>query len=112
MRQPSTIQNPTVPAECMRREARMPCAKTAISAHLDLNAAPVAGEIVEVSKTGAKLHMDRPLEVGSFVTVELKSMSLFGEVRHCQTRFADAYAVGLRSHDVSDPKPQTATTSR
>ena len=84
------------------RELRLPCTPTGVLAHLDAFDEPVTGHIVEVSRAGFKLHMDNPLPVGSFVTVETGGMTMLGDVRYCYARSDQRHTVGIRTCDVKN----------
>lgn len=83
-----------------RREPRLPCNPTGIHAYVEGSARPVAGRIVEVSRTGIQLQIEEAVPVGSVMTVEVGETVLTGGVRHCEAREDEHYTVGLETSDV------------
>lgn len=82
-----------------RSEPRLPCNPTGIHAFVDGSDRPVAGKIVEVSRTGIQLQIDEAVPVGSRMTVKVGDTVLLGDVRHCRAR-DDRFTVGLQTSDV------------
>jgi hypothetical protein len=83
-----------------RKEMRWPCDPRIVRAHLAGYDEPIAGEMVEVSRTGVQLHVPAPIPIGSLVTVEVGQMIVVGDVRHCDPSPKDYYTVGLHTRDV------------
>jgi len=86
--------------EFCRKEIRWPCDPRIVRAHLDGYDEPIAGELVEVSRTGVQLHIPDPIPVGSLITVEIGATVVLGDVRHCDPGPKDYYTVGLHTCDV------------
>jgi hypothetical protein len=82
-----------------RREPRLPCNPTGIHAYVEGRGRPVAGQIVEVSRTGIRLQIDEAVPIGSVMTVEVGGTLLMGDVRHCEPH-DEQFAVGLQTLDV------------
>ena len=55
-------------------------------------------QIVDISKGGMKVNMASALEPGTMVKVRLKSVLVFGEVRHCRT-VNNSYHSGIQLYD-------------
>lgn len=83
-----------------RKEMRWPCEPRPVQAHLDGYDAPLAAEMVEVSRTGVQLHVPEPIPIGALVTVEVGGMIVLGDVRHCDPSPKEYYTVGLHTCDV------------
>jgi hypothetical protein len=85
-----------------RREPRLPCNPTIVSAHVDGYDESVAARVVEVSKAGLQLHTEELLPVGTLVTIDMGGMLVMGHVRHCDERADKAYTVGVMMADVKE----------
>ena len=65
----------------------------------------VAGTILDISRSGLRIEIGRPITRASRVEIILAgSAVIFGTVRYCR-RIADAYHVGILIEHVVDVKP-------
>ncbi|HVY92274.1 MAG TPA: PilZ domain-containing protein [Bryobacteraceae bacterium] len=83
-----------------RKELRWACDPRIVLAHLDGFDEPIAGEVVEVSRTGVQLHLANPIPIGTLVMIEVGTLVVLGDVRHCDASPNDYYTVGLQTCDV------------
>jgi hypothetical protein len=52
--------------------------------------------VLDVSRSGLRLRLEQPLQLGLFVEVRWPSYAIFGEIRHCASTDAGAWDVGIR----------------
>lgn len=86
-----------------RREPRYPVNKTGIVHPVHpIERHRLQAYVMDLSSSGMKLRVERPLDRGTQVQVLLEDVIIFGEVRHC-TESAGRYNVGVLVLDVLTP---------
>lgn len=65
------------------------------------SSADVSARVLEISRGGLKLRVNRPLMPGTLVQIRFGGKLLMGEVRHCDPA-GDEYHAGIRLQDVFD----------
>lgn len=79
-----------------RFEHRLTCIPTRGIACAGEGSEPADAEIQDVSSFGLHLVLDRPIALGSAVTVELTGMVVAGEIRYCRPNGATSFDAGLK----------------
>ncbi len=57
---------------------------------------PIRAEIHDVSRSGLRLALDRPIAAGTAVKVEFSGMIARGEIRYCIPMQGDSFRAGMR----------------
>src|SRR5580658_4833779 len=92
----SSEHTESVKASDSRRDLRLSCDRTMVQASLEGREEPVAGHVVEVSKSGVKLLLTEPASVGAGIRIPLGDLVVQGVVRHCKQDQDDTtWAVGV-----------------
>jgi hypothetical protein len=65
-----------------------------------------AGWVLDVSKTGLRLHLESSVPVGSSIEVDLNTSVVFGQIRYCRPDELDGFEAGIQIETVKD-KPVT-----
>jgi hypothetical protein len=60
-----------------------------------------AARVLDVSRGGMRLMLRAPLEPGTLLQIEMKSVVATGEVRHCRPE-GEQYAVGVQLDEVAN----------
>lgn len=82
-----------------RREVRTPVSETASIRLLSpLEPERVEARILDISRNGMKIFMQRPVAPGVIIQIRLRDTIVAGEVRHC-LRVKDGFNVGLYIQD-------------
>lgn len=84
------------PAERPWRETRLNCVPTETMVYLVETGLPIRAEIHNVSRSGLRLVLDRPVAVGAAVKVEFSGMIALGEIRYCNPTRRDSFQAGMR----------------
>jgi len=87
-------------ASTKRREPRFACRPTnvtAIETGLRLTAT-----VVEVSRSGCRLHVDSLVPVGTRVVVEFERHRLSGRIRYCRIDSPGVFEAGVETEDFSN----------
>lgn len=93
----------TDPAREKRREPRYPVSKTGIVHPVHpIERLRLQAYVMDLSSSGMKLRVERPLDRGTQLQVLLEDVIIFGEVRHC-TESEGRYNVGVLVLDVLTP---------
>jgi len=61
----------------------------------------VSAHVVDVSRGGMRLKLQAPLEPGTLLQIEMKSVLATGEVRYCRPD-GNEYSVGIQLDEVGD----------
>ena len=95
----------TVAVKEKRREPRYPTHDAVEVKTLPYSEAPMQANVLDVSKSGMKLEIDRQLLPGSRIEILMPSskLVLFAQVRYCR-RFGALYYAGVLIEDVVPPK--------
>jgi hypothetical protein len=97
------ITEPTETVSDKRREPRYPVSKVSIVHPVHpVERLRLHAYVMDLSSSGMKLRVERPLDPCTQVQVLLEDVIIFGEVRHC-TESEGRYNVGVLVLDVLSP---------
>ena len=89
------------PVRDRRSGLRLPRAVAIVQAHRDDELdAPVKAQLVEVSVAGMKLYVGEPIAVGTHLSIDTGGMMVMGDVRYCEPRADQSWAIGLMMSDI------------
>ena len=84
------------------RESRLTCKPTETMVYVGDAKQPIRAEVQDVSRSGFRLVLGQPLNVGSMVKVEFPGMIALGEIRYC-LRVGDHFDAGVRIETIEKP---------
>ena len=83
-----------------RREFRFNAARAAIVTALDRTAEGLSAGILDLSSSGMKLTLSRPVEAGTPVRIDIETDLILGEIRYCIREESGSYTVGIEMDQV------------
>jgi PilZ domain len=86
-----------------RREARYPAQEPAEFEVMFTGAEPLFGTVLDVSRSGLRIALPRPITRGEQVKIKLNQNVIFGEVRYCRP-VTSLFHIGIRIHDLVRPE--------
>jgi PilZ domain len=78
------------------RENRLNCVPTETYVYVGDTGEPMRADVDNVSRSGLRLILEKPVGVGSTVKVEMAGMIAVGEIRYCLQKTADSFTAGMR----------------
>lgn len=88
-----------------RTDPRLPSEQPATVRLLNPHAsARLSATVMDISRGGLKLRLDRSLMPGTLVQIRLGEKVLLGEIRHC-TPVGEEFQAGVRLQDVFETGP-------
>ena len=94
-----------------RSEPRFEAQKTVILTLLEENGAALPALAVELSGSGMRLMLSRPVLIGAAVKVELDDSMILGEVCYCEPH-SSGFLVGLKLNQVLSNLSELAKLNR
>lgn len=78
-----------------RNEPRYGCTPTAVIVSVEQEASGIHGTLVEVSQSGMKIRLSKPLPVGALICIILPKSRVRPSVRYCKASEREFFDIGV-----------------